>query len=112
MIKKYWIYLFFGFSLCFFIYTQINRPKNKNSKNDIVLKPIAIGSKGWGFEIYLQDKLFIKQQTIPVVEGTQYFTNKEQALLVGKLMITKMLSKKGLPTITLKELDSLKIIRK
>lgn len=112
MIKKYWIYLFFGFSLCVFIYVQINKFKNKDSKNDIVLKPIAIENKGWGFEIYLQDKLFINQQTIPVVEGTQYFTNKEQALLVGNLMITKMLSKKGLPTISLKELDSLKIIRK
>lgn len=58
---------------------------------------------GWGYEIAVNGKLFIKQDYIPVIPGKKGFASKEQALFVGKRAVEKM---KGgnFPTITRKDL--------
>ncbi len=63
----------------------------------------------WGFKIFKNNKLLINQTTIPAISGNKSFKTKKEAKSVAKLMVEKL--KKGImpPSITEKELDSLKI---
>lgn len=64
---------------------------------------------GWGYDIYLDEKLVIHQPHIPAMAGRKGFKTKEQANSVAELAVLKI--KNGImpPTITLQELDSLGI---
>ena len=54
---------------------------------------------GWGYDILVNDSLFIHQESVPAVSGNHPFVNKENATRAALLVIDKM--KKGLsPTIT------------
>jgi hypothetical protein len=65
---------------------------------------------GWGYDIYLEEKLVIHQPHIPAIAGRKGFKTKEQANSVAELAVLKI--KNGImpPTITHHELDSLGII--
>ena len=65
--------------------------------------------KGWGYQILVNKKIYINQRIIPVVQGNKEFTTQEQALKVANLVISKMKKKASLPSVTIKELDSLGI---
>lgn len=57
----------------------------------VPLEIIAIPvNKGWGYEIYVDNKLFIRQNNIPAVNGLQHFTSKEQALKAAGIAVAKM----------------------
>ncbi len=62
---------------------------------------------GWGYDILMDGKATIHQPNIPAVPGNQVFPTKEMADKLGNFAINKMKQTGGLPTITLKELDSL-----
>lgn len=66
---------------------------------------------GWGYRILNGDSLLIHQPFIPVVPGVKRFKTERDAALTGELTLSKI--KHGLfpPSVTLKELDSLGIIR-
>lgn len=104
MFKKYWVYVLFFFSISFFIYKKfIYRVKPLDYK--IVELP-----NGWGYEILENNKVFISQTTIPATVGYQVFKSKKEAKAIANLVITKMeINKKGMPNITLEELDSCNI---
>ncbi|MFY8128074.1 MAG: DUF4907 domain-containing protein [Chitinophagaceae bacterium] len=104
MVKKYWVYFLLAFSLSFFIYKKfIYKPKSL-SFNLIELK------NGWGYEILEHNKVLITQTTIPAVSGYQVFKTKEEATAIANVVINKMeVNKKGMPDISLRELDSCKI---
>jgi len=59
--------------------------------------------KGWGYEIYVDNKLYIKQNYIPAVSGMHQFMNREQALATANLVLTKMKEGKK-PYLTAEEL--------
>jgi hypothetical protein len=104
MIKKYWVYVLLACSLCFFIYKKfIYKPK-------FLTYQLIEVENGWGYEILENNKVFITQTTIPAVSGYQVFKTKEEAKAIAKVVINKMeVNKKGMPDISLKELDSCKI---
>ena len=107
MIKKNWIYFLFGFSVI--VYTAsilINHKK----KQTIESKALYVGN-GWGYEIFVDKKIYITQRIIPAIPGKKVFNSQEQAMLVANLVINKLKQKEGLPIITPKELDSLGIIK-
>jgi hypothetical protein len=56
----------------------------------------------------MNDSLFIHQMQMPAVQGTRGFSSEEDAARVANLVIDRM-KKKQLPTIYLRDLDSLKI---
>lgn len=61
---------------------------------------------GWGYEIYSREKVIIKQETIPAVNGIVSFKTKEEAAQTAALVIEKL--KRGRsPFISKRELDSL-----
>ena len=65
-------------------------------------------SNGWGYDILKNNKLYIHQTSIPVIQGNVLFADKVSAERTGQLVLKKLQNNK-LPTITKKELDSLKI---
>lgn len=70
----------------------------------VPLEVIAIPvNEGWGYEIYVDNKLFIRQNNIPAVSGLHNFTSREQALKTAGIAVAKMKAGKK-PIITSDEL--------
>lgn len=64
---------------------------------------------GVGYDIYSGDKRLIHQVNIPGEPGNEGFVNRDEAAKVAQLVITKLQSASGFPTIMREELDSLGI---
>lgn len=69
-------------------------------------------AKGWGYDIYVDGKKMIHQPIIPAVPGNDAFKTEKDAIKTGTLAADKMKAGGSLPTITVKELDSLGVIKK
>lgn len=84
---------------------------SRHKEDDLLpvqLSAIKSGS-GWGYEIFVDNKIFIKQECIPAVSGRQSFKNKDQALAVGNLAVKKIVNGK-MPVITIKDLKTLGVV--
>ena len=81
-----------------------------NHKNQMLLtyKVIQIGEK-WGYEILIDNKLYIHQEKIPAISGNFSFQTVEDAEKTAKFVAQKI--KKGIlpPSVSAKEIDSLGI---
>jgi hypothetical protein len=108
-ISNNWIYLLFVFSVVFFIYSRVNR-KNDRSEWVQLTYTTYHTPLGWGYDVLVNDSLFIHQQQMPAVEGTRGFSTQQEAEKVAELVIARMKNKE-LPTILLRDLDSLGITR-
>lgn len=64
---------------------------------------------GAGYDIYQGTKRFIHQTTVPGEPGTEGFVSREEAARVAELVVTKLESASGFPSVTRRELDSLHI---
>lgn len=65
---------------------------------------------GYGYEIVMNGKPFIRQETIPAVQGNQYFHTEAQARLAGEFILGKIKNNILPPSVTVKELDSLGVL--
>ncbi len=63
----------------------------------------------WGYEIYVDNKLYIRQDCIPVISGRHPFKTKQAALNAGRLVFNKISSGQK-PTLTAEELKSINVI--
>ena len=111
-IKKNWVYIFFAAALLFFIMRRLTKKEADTSaagKVHITVKAFQING-GWGYEIYKGDSLFIRQESIPAIQGNKAFATKEDAEKIGDLAASKV-PKFQFPTISVQELDSCKIAR-
>jgi hypothetical protein len=63
--------------------------------------------KGWGFDILVNDKIFIHQPSIPAINGNLPFKTKRDAKKIAKLMIFKICNDITPPSITLEEINNL-----
>lgn len=106
-IKNNWIYLFFALSVAVFSYTRWNAQKNKADWIQLTYSTYRT-PLGWGYDVLANDSLFIHQQQMPAVQGRKGFSTQQEAARVAELVILR-LKKKELPTIYLRDLDSLKI---
>lgn len=66
-------------------------------------------SEGWGYDLFVGDKRVIHQDIIPAVPGNNHFRSQADAQKAGDLAAQKMKQSGSLPTITIHDLDSLKI---
>lgn len=73
----------------------------------VVLKTTK-DSSGWGYEVYVDNKLFIKQPVIPAVPGNHAFFTEADAKLTGNLVVKKITHGEQ-PFITQEELHQLNI---
>lgn len=60
---------------------------------------------GWGYDIFLGDKVFIHQDQVPSISGKRVFLTEEDAKKTGNIMIQKI-KKKKIPSV-----DSLELIQ-
>lgn len=66
--------------------------------------------KGWGYSVMVDNKLFIRQDIIPVIEGNKGFATKEDATKVAELVLNKMKNKEK-PIVKREDLEQLGIIK-
>lgn len=83
--------------------------ENKNVKN-IYAQTFPIAD-GWGYAIYVNGKLFIKQSFVPVIEGNKGFAKEADAKQVAALVVNK-LNHHEKPTIQLDDLKQLELVGK
>jgi len=107
MIKKYWIYILFAFSVIVFTVSQF---LSNNKAIEFVAKAVKF-ENGWGAQIFVDKKLYITIDRVPAIEGNKSFISEEQALRVANFAIFKMNKRAVLPQISVKEIDSLGIVR-
>jgi len=83
--------------------TSCKNDQKTSGDDKLPVKVIAVPSgKGWGYQVYVDEKLYIDQTNIPAVSGLQTFKTKEDALKIGNLVMDKM--KNGKRTVTIQEL--------
>ena len=62
----------------------------------------------WGYEIFVNNKVYIHQDVIPAMQGNKHFASKKEAKLVGKLVLKKLMNKET-PAVNTGELKQLGI---
>lgn len=69
-----------------------------------------INETGWGYTISIKGKPYIRQNTIPVIEGNKGFASREKALKAGEFVAYKIRHSIMPPTVSRQELDSLQVL--
>lgn len=80
---------------------SVSTPRNINLE-------IFEHEKGWGYKIYLDSVLFISQETIPGLTGSNQFTSYDDAKQCGELVVKKLNGNQRF-AISRYELDSMNI---
>ena len=78
---------------------------NKKKKSHLSAK-VFEALNGWGYDILVDGKLFIHQESIPVMEGKKAFSKQVQAEQTARLIINKMKRGRGI-TVTTFELQEI-----
>lgn len=126
------VFLSFNFALFFFtflLFSSCEGPEHKNGEypsntdnnasapsNGMEVKTFEVKdstgrSQGWGYDIYVEGVKTIHQPIIPAVPGNNSFKSEKDAQKVGSFAVDKMLKEGSLPTILIKELDSLGVLK-
>ena len=77
-----------------------------------VFKLIPLADRGFGYDIYVNNKLFIHQTTIPAIPGNKGFATKADAEKAAKVVIAKMQNGETWPGITRDDWKQLNIMPK
>ena len=71
-----------------------NHPSNnladENKDHGNIIAQTFKTNDGWGYSVLINNKLFIKQSIIPVIEGYKAFANEEDAKKVAGLVVNKL----------------------
>ncbi len=85
------------------IYTVMHNTGNDLLKVEVVSFRTM---EGWGYEIKVDNKTFIHQETIPAVAGERRFLLEQDALKTGNAVMKKLLAGKR-PSLSCKEVMAL-----
>jgi hypothetical protein len=86
--------------------------RHKSHEGKVFLRAVPTQTAyGWGYDILVDDKVFIKQEYVPGITGKQGFKSADDALIVGNLVV-KRISSNLMPMITRHDLDSLGLVTK
>lgn len=88
------------------IYTRHYYSRHEMLKVEV--KPFKT-HKGWGYDITVDKKTFIHQETIPAFTGNQPFSSREDAIRAGNLVVKKMVAGNLLPALSAEEVMGLGI---
>jgi hypothetical protein len=83
----------------------------QNPKAELTYKIVKSENGGFGYMIFQKQKRIIDQPFIPCIKSIRGFATEKDAEKIGKLVIWKIEKGERPPSITEKELDSLKIVR-
>ena len=73
----------------------------------VEVKPFKTGN-GWGYDIMVDKKIFIHQETIPAIAGNRSFSSEHDAVKTGNLVVKKLVKGK-FPSLTSEEITKLGI---
>ena len=68
------------------------------------------GTRGWGYDILIDGKIYIHQPNVPAIIGNNGFSSEEKAMLTGEFVISKIKNNIFPPAVTPEELDSLGVL--
>lgn len=74
----------------------------------VELRPIQT-SKGWGYDILTDGRIFLHQPMIPAIGGDFSFRTKEDALAVGQKVVDRIIAGK-MPMVTAKEVEEMGLV--
>jgi hypothetical protein len=94
-------YLYFALLLIIILFAVIYAGRGHFYEVDIYKS-----GNGWGYDIIKNNKSYIHQPYMPVVEGQVPFSNKQSARKTGRLVVKKIRNHKS-PAITREELKSI-----
>jgi hypothetical protein len=77
----------------------------------LTYKIIDAPGKTYGYDISADGRLMIHQNTIPGMPGNKGFTKKADAEKVAQLVISKIKKGEMPPTVTVEEMQKLKVIK-
>jgi len=98
------------FIVIIFVVTLVNSTiQSKINPTDEYCLNVVKVDTSWIYEISIKDKVFIRQEFIPVVKGKQVFQSKQDAETIGEIVLKKLI-KKQIPTVTISDLKSNRII--
>ena len=94
--KKRIIYpLFFILISSLLVYVIL---ENSSEAHGVKVETYTV-SDGWGYQIKVNDKVFIDQPFIPVIAGSKPFPSRSTALKAGKIVKQKLIDRK-MPSLT------------
>lgn len=80
--------------------------RNPVSRKKTYSAKVFRATHGWGYDILVNDTLFIRQETVPAQQGNSGFPVKNLAEKTARLIINKM-ERGELPTVTTFEMDQI-----
>ncbi len=83
--------------------------RSSSSANPLTYKIITVVNGTFGYDIFNGDHKLIHQISIPGLPGNQGFSRKEDAEKVAGLVVKKLNRHVVPPTVTIHEMDSLKV---
>ena len=95
--------------MLFLLLTACNPTGQKTKENDSYSFKTFMVGKYWGYDIYKDNQLLVHQPNIPAIEGNRGFSSEQKAISVANLAIKKLRNGIMPPTISIEELDSLKV---
>ena len=81
--------------------------KRQTSHADSIEISLLQFDSGWGYNILINNKLYIHQPHIPAVSGNQLFQSKEDAEHTANVMVNKIRNNEMPPSVSVQELESL-----
>ena len=87
------------------IWIKALKQQTEKRKTHIVSN-VFKGRNGWGYDILVNDTLFIHQETVPASAGNKGFQTRKQAEQTALLIINKM-KRRQLPSVTTFELQQI-----
>lgn len=82
---------------------QLNK---QNARKERIAAKVFQGHNGWGYDILVNNTLFIHQESVPARHGKAGFPEKKQAEQTARLIINKM-ERGELPAVTTFELEQI-----
>lgn len=83
---------------------------NNYNKTQYEIVVTANPNGGYGYDIYINNELYINQPFMPGIATNKGFASYNEARIVARFIINKIIKKQIPPTISLHELDSLKTL--
>jgi len=77
----------------------------------IEVKTFKPDSLGWGYDVYMEGKLYIHQPHIPAINGNRGFRTADDAKKTGEFAAAKIRNNIMPPSLSIMELDSLGVTK-
>lgn len=91
--KKYLIISLVSVAMLITASAMIISKKNKNAAGSNLLPVVLHAFKiadGWGYEVLVDNKIFIHQDCIPAISSYKRFSTESEALLIGNRVVDKI----------------------